>query len=192
MGFGFRVVSRGPRCAAPHRSAWYDGGVAIYSIGHGNTETERFLGLLELHNIALLVDVRSIPYSRYATWFGREALEATVNASGHTKYVYRGDQLGGKTLVAASGEGGPSDWRKMRQLPALRPALEKIARHAVESKANVVLMCAEEDPERCHRYHVLSEVLRELGHDVLHIRHSGEVVPHSELRRRMAEQPRLV
>ena len=37
----------------------------VYLIGHGNLEIKEFVDLLIKNNIKTLVDVRSIPYSKY-------------------------------------------------------------------------------------------------------------------------------
>ena len=39
----------------------------IFTVGHSNQSLESFLDLLGRHGIDLVVDVRSSPYSQYAT-----------------------------------------------------------------------------------------------------------------------------
>ena len=48
--------------------------LTVYTLGHSDHELAAFLGLLRRHSIALVVDVRSQPYSRWASQFNREAL----------------------------------------------------------------------------------------------------------------------
>ena len=67
---------------------------AIYSLGHSNRTIEHFLSLLSQHDIEVLVDVRSRPYSRYCPHFSKPALEAAVRDAGR-RYLYLGDLLGG-------------------------------------------------------------------------------------------------
>ena len=67
----------------------------IYTIGHSNHESEAFLALLQEHDITLLVDVRSSPYSRYVPQANRETLAHALEAAG-IGYRWVGDRLGGK------------------------------------------------------------------------------------------------
>src|SRR5262245_39427046 len=67
----------------------------IYSIGHSNHPIEKFLRLLEQHRIELLVDVRSVPASRFAPQFGHARLRTAVVEAGRD-YVFLGKELGGR------------------------------------------------------------------------------------------------
>jgi hypothetical protein len=44
----------------------------IWTIGHSNHPLEAFLDLLAQQRMDMLIDVRSSPYSRYASQFNRE------------------------------------------------------------------------------------------------------------------------
>lgn len=68
---------------------------ALWTIGHSNHPLEVFLDLLNRHGIELVADVRSSPYSRYASQFNREPLQAAIRDQG-IKYRYYGDRLGGR------------------------------------------------------------------------------------------------
>ena len=50
----------------------------IKTIGHSNHPIERFLDLLKAGGVRLLVDVRSMPYSRRFPQFGRERLAKSL------------------------------------------------------------------------------------------------------------------
>jgi len=56
---------------------------------------DQFLELLNLHQITLVVDVRSAPYSQFAPQFNRETLETSLRSAG-LQYKYAGDYLGGR------------------------------------------------------------------------------------------------
>lgn len=166
--------------------------MAIFTIGHGTIELNKFLQNLRQNKITLLIDVRSIPYSSYASQFNRETLEKFFRGIDDIRYVFLGDQLGGKPKDPALLTDGLPDYQKMRNAPQLKDALSRIVKYVDDKQGNVVLMCSEEDPERCHRYLLLSECLFEAGHEVCHVRHSGDIVPHSRLRQnKPLEQLRL-
>lgn len=63
----------------------------IYSIGYQKLTLEILEETLRAHNITLLVDVRSKPYSRKVQ-FNRKKLEQELGNA----YIWKGDVLGGK------------------------------------------------------------------------------------------------
>ena len=66
---------------------------AVFTVGHSNHPVETFLGLLAMHGVQAVADVRSMPYSRYNPQFDRESLKGTLKAAG-LGYVYLGAELG--------------------------------------------------------------------------------------------------
>ena len=64
----------------------------IYTVGHSNMESGEFLDLLGLYGVEVLVDVRSVPYSKYASWFNRENIKKELVGAG-IKYVCLGDVI---------------------------------------------------------------------------------------------------
>ena len=55
---------------------------AILTIGHSTRPIEAFLHLLEAHGVKHLVDVRTIPRSRYNPQFNDDALAAALHPAG--------------------------------------------------------------------------------------------------------------
>lgn len=129
----------------------------IYTIGHSRHPLERFVGLLRQHQIEILVDVRSVPYSKHAPQYRKHELQQAVEALSVT-YVHLGRELGG-----------------MPRAPELvfRAGIARLLELA-EGK-RVVTMCAEEDPARCHRGTLIAPALRERGVAVAHIRGDGRL-----------------
>jgi len=54
----------------------------IYTIGHSSAPLSVFLSLLEKHRILSVVDVRSKPFSRYAPYYNRGAIEHYLRTAG--------------------------------------------------------------------------------------------------------------
>ena len=65
----------------------------LYTIGHSNVPAEKIVDLLRQFQIALLVDVRSQPYSKYSSQFNREIFAQTLREA-VIDYRYMGDILG--------------------------------------------------------------------------------------------------
>lgn len=149
----------------------------IYSIGHSNHQPDRFLNLLRQHRIEAVVDVRSRPYSRQFPHFGRESLPEWL-LTGGVAYHYMGDGLGGfpkdPECYAASGH---VLYDRVVQKPFFQDAIHQLLQLP---HASVALMCAEEDPNECHRAKLIARYLwTTLGIDVYHIRADGSLLRES-------------
>jgi uncharacterized protein (DUF488 family) len=146
----------------------------VYTIGHSSHSAELFLGLLVQHAIQVLVDVRSAPFSRYAPQFDREILERALKQDGF-RYLFLGRELGGRP---ANKEYYDADghvlYSRITDDPAFVAGIERLERGMVEFR--IALMCGEEDPAHCHRRLLVTRVLAERGHEVLHIRGDGRIM----------------
>ncbi len=58
--------------------------VPIPTVGYGGRPIGDFIAMLKSFDIAMLVDVRSQPYSRYTPDYRREEPERALNAAGIT------------------------------------------------------------------------------------------------------------
>ncbi len=158
----------------------------LYTIGHSRHPIERFLGLLAGAGIALVVDARSRPFSRFNPHFNRERLARALDKAG-IGYAWRGEALGGRPADPAFHRpDGGLDRETLWRWPALIAALDEVA---TEAQARLVaLLCAEEDPRACHRRTLLTPPMAARGFEVLHIRGDGRTEPESAL---VLDQPDL-
>lgn len=152
---------------------------AIYSIGYGNREWDLMRALLARHGVQIVVDVRSAPFSRHRPAFSKRPLQRAVEAAG-MRYWFRGAQLGGMPRDRSVYVGDRVDPVRYCARPAFRRELDRLA-CAARLGAVLCLLCAEEDPLRCHRFSLLGEALRQKGLDVRHIGADGRVATQSEL-----------
>ncbi len=153
----------------------------IYTIGHSNAPAARVVALLREQQIDLLVDVRSIPASRYAPQFNRRAFVRTLAEAG-VRYAYMGDRLGGRPRDPACYKNGilprgRADYLNLVDYAnvAARPWYQRAVRdlmHMARARRTAI-MCSEEDPRRCHRLHLIAQTLTTSGIAVYHIRHRG-------------------
>ncbi|MDD2230665.1 MAG: DUF488 domain-containing protein, partial [Candidatus Cloacimonetes bacterium] len=134
----------------------------IYTIGHSNHEIANLLELLELNKIEILVDIRSVPSSKYATQFNQQQLKLSLKDIG-IKYKYMGSALGGrpedKSVLSSDGKIireyiEQKDW----YLIGIRELI-----NLAQSGKKVALMCSEEDPTHCHRGYIVSNTLIDKG-----------------------------
>jgi uncharacterized protein (DUF488 family) len=119
----------------------------LFTIGYQSFTVEEVEAIMADKAIRLLIDVRSVPYSRNPTKYGfnRNRLEIRLA----TRYLWKGDILGGK-FGPATQEG--IDWL-LREIP-LGPPL---------------LMCLEANPSDCHRFYDITARLSEHGVSAVHL-----------------------
>jgi uncharacterized protein (DUF488 family) len=126
---------------------------ALYTIGHSNIPAERFLSALAGSGIEAVIDVRTKPVSRIAPWANKARLAALLAGRG-ISYVFEGDALGGKPADPALQRDGQPDWAAIARTVAFAEAMARV-RTMAEARPAAVL-CSEEDPERCHRRHLIA------------------------------------
>jgi uncharacterized protein (DUF488 family) len=155
------------------------GVVMLFTLGHSTRQIGELLGLLAEHGVELLVDVRRFPASRRHPQFGREALAASLGATG-IEYLHEPD-LGGRRPTLP---GSPhTAWRMAAfrgyadymETPPFRAALDRLLRRAALSRT--AILCAEAVPWRCHR-RLIADAATAAGAEVLHILGPGRADRH--------------
>jgi uncharacterized protein (DUF488 family) len=151
----------------------------IWTVGHSNHSSERFLQLLRSEQIAYVVDVRSYPYSRIAPQHNREALAAWLAAE-QIRYLYLGSELGGRPDSPKNYDpDGHALYGPMSEQADFRAALSWILDGAREHR--IALLCSEGDPTHCHRRLLVGKVLAEQGVQLSHIMPDGNVFDEREV-----------
>ncbi len=140
--------------------------VRLFTIGHSNHAIEHFIELLRQHQITLLVDVRSQPYSQWASQFNRELLHHDLEEAG-VHYLYRGDSLGGRP---EAGQALP-DYKTMALRPAYLQGIDQLLDLARSER--LAVMCSEGDFHHCHRHLLITQTLLARDATVLHIQPDG-------------------
>jgi uncharacterized protein (DUF488 family) len=143
----------------------------IKTIGHSNHPIERFVDLLKVGGVKLLVDVRSMPYSRRFPQFGRERLARSLGEAG-IDYLWEGEALGGKP-------GQAGGYNELAARPAFKDALGRLVDRGTGT--TLCLMCAEKEPLDCHRTVLVSRRLADDGVAVEHLLADGRVRAHAEI-----------
>ena len=148
--------------------------MTIYTIGHSNVSAERIIELLKEHEIQVLVDVRSAPYSRYSPQFNRESFKAELKTKAGIDYEHAGGTLGGRPEdPTCYKEDGKPDYEAIQKKPWYSDGITYLLQ--VAEKQKTAIMCSEEDPDRCHRHKLITQTLLEKKIEVVHIRGSGQL-----------------
>lgn len=147
----------------------------VFTIGHSNHPFEKFLDLLRTHQIDVVADTRSQPYSKFAPQYNHERLKESLLAAGF-QYVYLGRELGGRPK---GDEFYDSEGHILsdRVAPSglFQQGLARLVRGIQSHK--VAILCAEENPARCHRHLLIAPALTANGMAVDHIRADARLEP---------------
>lgn len=125
----------------------------IYTVGHGAASLQLFRNILEAAEIALVVDVRTHPYSRWHPQYSRKELSNSLG-QWSIEYDWKGANLGGR------GENARFD-ETVHELAVLA------------SKRTIALLCSEKSPDECHRKTMLAPAFQAHGVDVVHLLQDG-------------------
>jgi uncharacterized protein (DUF488 family) len=157
---------------------------ALYSIGHSTHPIETFVGLLQMHGVTALVDVRSHPYSRHFPQFSKDALKDALQKCGIT-YVFLGKELGARSENPACYRQGKVQYDLLAKEPLFAQGLDRL-RQGMQ-KFQIALMCAEKDPLECHRAVLVARRMYESGTPVQHIHADGHLEEHRAMESRMLQ-----
>ena len=160
----------------------------LYTIGHSNHEMEKFIRLLRMHDITAVCDVRSAPYSKYASQFNYDPIGRRLKTAG-IQYVYLGRELGPRSDDPACYVGGKVRYEKIAETAAFKEGLARV-RKGIESY-RVALMCAEKDPAVCHRTILVCRHLREADLEIKHILEDGSLEDNRDTERRLMKMLKI-
>jgi uncharacterized protein (DUF488 family) len=169
------------------------GRAVVYTIGHSTRSLDELVGLLEMHGVTVLADVRSLPGSRRVPHFDRESLERALPPRA-IRYCHL-KSLGGRRRAR---EDSPNlGWRNesfrgyadYMQTDAWRQALNDLLDLAKRERP--AIMCAEAIPWRCHRS-LIADGLSVRGVEVLHITGRSDAVPHRLTSFARIEEDRII
>src|SRR5580700_1586026 len=141
------------RGQGPDHEAGQKPSLTIFTVGHSTHRLEEFVDLLKAHDIARIVDVRTIPKSRRVPQFNAESMAATLPRLG-IDYVHL-KSLGG--LRHAKKDSVNTGWRNASfrgyadymGTDEFRQGIERLLKLARTKRT--AIMCAEAVPWRCHR-----------------------------------------
>ncbi len=164
--------------------------IPIYTIGYGSRTLEEFIGVLEQNEIRFLVDVRSIPFSRYKPEFSKPTLSEQLEMY-NIRYVFMGDELGGRPKEPSlSDQNGKVDYNKVEKTSLYQSGIKRLI-NAFDQQQSIVLMCSEGKPEDCHRSKLIGETLAVKNKiRVMHVDENNNLVPHGEVIERVSRHER--
>ena len=154
----------------------------LLTIGHSNLPADRFVALLQNAGVAVVADVRSVPFSRRFPWFSGKALAERLMREG-IAYIPLGEGLGGRPRDPKLYCDGVADYDAMAATPAFRADLDRVVDDM--RRRRLCLMCAEREPLDCHRCLLVSRALAARGVVPGHILADGTIEPHAATEARL-------
>ena len=161
------------------------GTLRLYTVGHSSHSLEEFLSLLQRHGINCVVDVRSVPASKYAPQFNEESLRRFLKLH-NIQYLPFGDEFGARRTDCINDE-GQVDFEMAVTTPLFQQGAERLMK-GLERGFRIALMCSEADPLECHRFSMVSRYLHNQGIEVFHILKDAELATQSEVEKRMVNE----
>ena len=133
----------------------------VLTIGHSTRPIGEFIRLLAAHRVDRLIDIRTIPRSRHNPQFSRDQLSSALRRAG-IRYTHMAG-LGGLrhphpgSVNSGWRNAGFRGYADYMQTAEFTTCLERCIELAKSQQ--IVLMCAEAVPWRCHRSLVADALL---------------------------------
>lgn len=158
----------------------------IFTVGHSQHNIDYFISMLHTYEINYLIDVRSMPFSKYATEYNKEIVKVSL-AESNIKYVFMGENFGArpknKDLYSAKGY---LDFSKMKKSNKFLEGIDSLIK-GIDQGNRIALMCTEKEPIECHRAILVANAFFEKGIEVEHILADNTVQTHRELNKQLLD-----
>lgn len=158
----------------------------IFTIGHSQHNVDYFIDMLKTYNINYLIDVRSMPFSQYASSYNKDILKTTLIPY-NINYAFMGEYFGARPKnVNLYSEKGYLDFNKMKNSNTFLRGMENVLK-GIEQGNRIAFMCTEKDPIECHRAILVANAFYERGIEVEHILANKTLQNHNELNNRLLD-----
>ena len=146
----------------------------IFTIGHSRHKIDCFIKLLRCYQCNIIIDVRSLPYSRIAPQFNRNRLSLSLKEN-KIHYMDFQNEFGARqTSAYLLDPNGKVDFDKVRLSSSFRDGIARLTR-GLDLGYRIALMCSEADPFECHRFSLISYQIIQEGGRVSHILKDGDL-----------------
>jgi uncharacterized protein (DUF488 family) len=158
----------------------------IHTIGHSIYEVDDFIKLLQNNNINTIVDVRSTPYSKFASQYNKDSIKQYLKEN-KICYIFMGELLGArhedKNLLF---DNGKVDFKKVQEIKSFQDGIARLEK-GITKGYNISLMCSEKEAFDCHRFGLISEFLSKKDINVQHI-YPDKIVSQKQLEQQLLKK----
>ncbi len=157
----------------------------MFTIGYATKPVETYIRQLHHHQVDVVADIRSVPYSRAFFDYHREALRDHLRESG-LRYVYLGAELGPRSKNPSHYDAdGQVQFGRLMQSELFHAGLGRLF-EGLEKGFSIAMTCACKDPATCHRSLLVGWALKhEHNCELQHILHEGGLESQSALEHRL-------
>lgn len=146
----------------------------LYTVGHSNHSLEHFRQMLVDNEVNYVMDVRSVPRSRFVPQFNEKRLSEYLKTFDIT-YCNMGEYFGARQAHPNFyNERGYFDFERFRASDIFKTGLENVLKGLEEY--NIALMCTEKNPLDCHRAVMVGRGFELAGVKVEHIFSDSTVI----------------
>ena len=144
----------------------------LFTIGYSPHTLESFISVLKKHQIEVVADVRSVPFSQYNPAFNCNFFSEALKEN-KISYVFLGKECGARISDRNCYRDGRVDYNLVAKSSDFQDGLNRI-RNGLR-KFRIALMCAEKDPITCHRTILICKNLRDVNFTIQHIMSDGSL-----------------
>lgn len=156
----------------------------ILSIGHSQHNIDYFINMLKRHQVNYILDVRSTPYSQFASDYNRDSIRILLSNYNIT-YSFMGEYFGArpseKSLYA---DKGYLDFEKYKKSEIFIKGYNNVLKGVAQGN-RVAFMCTEKDPIDCHRAILVTRAFAEAGVPIEHIMADNSIQTQNDLDQRL-------
>lgn len=156
----------------------------LFSIGHSQHKIDYFISLLKKHHINYILDVRSVPYSQYATDYNRENIKKILK-NNDIGYAFMGNFFGARPKdVSLYLPNGYLNFEKVANSTKFKRGFDNVEK-GVKQGYRIAFMCTEKDPIECHRAILVSYAFYKAGYSIEHIMPDNTIQTQQDINKRL-------
>lgn len=158
----------------------------IFTIGCSSFDVEFLIRRLRQNKVNVIVDVRSIPYSKHTPQYNADVLKNVLKKN---KIIYLdfSKEFGARREEKEVYVNNRVNFARVMNLPIFGQGVERIKK-GLNSGYRMALMCTEKDPEKCHRFSLVARGIEKKANICsMHILADGSVVSKESVENRLLD-----
>ena len=135
----------------------------IYTIGYSSFNVDEFISILHRHNIDVIVDVRSLPFSSRFDSYNKENIYFKLKTE-NIGYLFFGKEFGARPDDRYLYTNNRVDFNKIINSKNFISVYHRILNGI--KNYNICFMCSEKDPIDCHRSILITNFIKNNINDI--------------------------
>jgi uncharacterized protein (DUF488 family) len=159
----------------------------VYSIGYSGFLLKEFINIIKANKIAVIVDVRSYPYSQRFPDYNKDTLEKNLDSNGIYYRNYAKEFGARQEDRKYYTKEGYLDFELFSMSKPFLEGFEKLIK-IMEQNYTISLMCAEKDPINCHRTILVARALHDAGYKITHLLPNNITMTQEDIEKRLVDK----